>query len=200
MNIIPKRILVLIPLLLLSQLAVASINLSFTPITQSANSLEIGIAIAGLDEGIAPSLSYYDFDIGFDHNQLTFVNAIFGDNLLGNQLDLFNFNDNVTSAEIISPGLLNLSEVSFDSATDLNNLQADSFTLATLNFQIVNPGTSLMSLAVLGLGDADSNSLSVANITAPITTVPLPSAFILMASSLIGLVYTGNRRRVNPLH
>jgi len=191
-----KKSWLLAPLMLVSSMTQASITLSLSPIVHSANSVQIGIAIAGLETS---SLGAYDFDISFDPSQLSFDHAVFGDSILGNQLDLFHLGGNLTTADNIGPGLINLSELSLDLASDLDSLQADSFTLATLNFWIVNPGSSTLSLNVLSMADADGQALNVANVSTPINTVPLPSAVFLMAPSLIGWAFFGRRKRTQTL-
>lgn len=194
-----KKSWLLAPLMLVSSMTQASITLNLTPIVHSGNSLQIDIAISGLAEAAAPSLGAYDFDISFDPSQLSFDHAVFGDSMLGNQLDVFNLGGNFTTADSIGPGLINLSELSLDLASDLDNLQADSFTLATLNFLIVNPGSSTLSLNVLSMADANGQALNVANVATPINTVPLPSAMLLMAPSLIGWAFFGQRKRTQTV-
>ncbi|NOT10795.1 MAG: hypothetical protein HOP23_03010 [Methylococcaceae bacterium] len=192
MNLKLYKLLNLTALFLANGIAQAAINLDINPIAQSGNSVDIGIVISGLDSGAAPSLSTYDLDLNFDPSQLSFASADFG-----NQLDLFNSGSNLTTAEITSPGVLNLFELSFDSPADLNILQADSFTLATLTFNIVNAGTSQLEIFINALGDADGNPLAnVALTSASITTVPLPPAFFMMAPVLAGLAYKGKNRKI----
>lgn len=196
MNPKPYNLLLLTTLLLVNGIAQAAINLSINPSVQSGDSVDIGIVISGLDSGLAPSLSTYDLDLNFDQGQLSFANAVFGDSVLGNQLDLFNFGTN-SAAGLSRPGVLNLFELSSDSPADLNNLQADNFTLATLTFNILNAGTSQLDITINVLGDADGNSLGDATATpAAITTVPLPPAFFMMFSGLFA-VFTTSYRRLN---
>jgi hypothetical protein len=193
------KLVVLTMLLLANGIVQAAINLGVNPIAQSGDSVDIGIVISGLDSGVAPSLSTYDLDLYFDQSQLSFASAVFGDSVLGNQLDLFNFGSNPAFTGITSPGVLNLFELSFDSSADLNDLQADSFTLATLTFNILNAGTSQLDILINALGDADGNSLGDATATpAAITTVPLPPAFFMMFSGLFA-VLTTRRNRPNQI-
>jgi hypothetical protein len=117
--------------------------------------------------------------------------------VLGNQLDLASLGS-TTIAELTGVGIVNLFELSGDAAEDLNTLQADSFNLATVTFDVLNVGTSLLQLDFNALADADGKALSAVTLSAPVTTVPLPSAFLLMASSLAGLMLAG--RRLQKLH
>ncbi len=193
MNTLIYRLLFLTSLLLFTGITQANISLGISPITQSGNSVNLGIVISGLSSASAPSLGGYDFDIGFDPAHLSFNSAIFGDSVLGNQLDLFNLGSNYTTANLVSPGILNLSELSFDAIADLNTLQADSFTLATLSFNMLNPGTSQLTVAINVLSDAEGSALLANNTSVDITTVPVPGAAWLMLSGL-GVFF-----RKNPL-
>lgn len=169
---------------------------SISDISQTGNSVNVQISISGLGANIAPSLGAYDLDLSFDSSHLAFSGAVFGDALLGNQLDLLNFGDTSSSAFLATADTLNLSELSFDTVEDLNNLQADSFTLATVSFDVLNVGTSQLTLFANAFADAEGNALSVITLSAPVTTVPLPSAMLLMASGLMGLGFAGKTRKV----
>lgn len=184
MKIFALKTALLLPLLLAGGTAEASVSLGFNTLSQSANALEIALVVSGLSEASAPSLSSYDLDIQFDSAHLAFAGATFGDPLLGNQLDLFDFGANSIAADVTSPGVLNLFELSLDTPEDLNQLQADNFTLATLSFAIVNAGSSQLTIAIHALGDADGNTLAASTAPATIAAVPLPSALWLMSGGL----------------
>lgn len=162
----------------------ASIELYFDSPVRSGNLVNVGVMISGLGNQAAPSLNTYDLDIHFDDNHLTYSGIIFGDPVLGNQLDLFDFGDNVTSVDLVSNGVLNIFELSFDFPEDLNTLQADSFTLATLTFDILRNASSEISISINGLGNENGAALQAQPQSASITTVPLPSAAWLMISGL----------------
>ena len=179
-----------------------NIFLGITQITQTGNLLDVSIGISGLTSGAAPSLGTYDIDINFDPTYLSYNSTLLGDQVLGNQLDLTNLFSNLSSGEVTSPGVLNLYELSFDSVADLNALQADSFTLATVAFDVLKAGTTQLSLISNVLGDADGNALSaIIGPSVPITietlpsSVPLPSSLFMMAPGLAGLVFAGRRRK-----
>ncbi len=162
-------------------------SLGFGSITQTGQQLNVELAISGLGDGMADSLSTYDLDILFDSSHLAYVSSSFGDSELGNQLDLFGFGDNFAFSGTVVTGVLNVYEESFDLAEDLNNLQASSFNLATIAFDILKSDISQLQLLVNALGDANGNSLSATLNTATVTTVPVPAAFWLMASGLVAL-------------
>lgn len=167
---------------------------SISDITQTDNSVNVQISVSGLGANIAPSLGTYDLDLSFDPSHLAFSGAVFGDALLGNQLDLFNLGGNSSGAELTASGTVNFYELSFDSVADLNTLQADSFSLVTVSFDVLNFSTSQLTLSANVFGDAEGNDLLVTTLSAPITTVPLPSAIFLMASGLMGLGFAGRYR------
>jgi len=175
-------------LLLSSGLVNASISLGFGTAIQNAGSIDIDVIISGLASEAAPSLATYDLDINFNSSHLSFSNASFGDSILGNQLDLFDFADNFSDAYLSDVGVLNIYELSLDDPADLNNFQANSFTLATLTFDVLKSDVSQLSFFVNDLGDANDNSLATIITTGTVSTVPVPAAFWLMASGL-GLLY-----------
>lgn len=185
MNTFTFKHLLWIPLLLAGGTAEASVNLGFNTLSQTASALEIAVVVSGLNDVAAPSLSTYDLDIQFNSAHLAFVGAVFGDPLLGRQLDLLDFGSNATAAEITSLGVLNLFELSLDTPEDLNSLQAYSFTLATLSFDIINAGSSQMQIGINVFDDAVGNSIAPIISPATIAAVPLPSALWLMLGGLV---------------
>ncbi|PPD35032.1 MAG: hypothetical protein CTY19_02715 [Methylomonas sp.] len=168
---------------------------SISDITQAGNSIFVQIGVTGLNQSSAPSLGTYDLNLNFDPSHLSFSGAVFGDALLGNQLDLFNVGGNLSGADLTDPGTVNFYEVSLDSVTDLNDLQAESFTLATLSFDVLNFGTSDLTLSVNAFGDAEGNDLPVTTLSTSVTTVPLPSAIFMMVSGLMCLGFAGQSRK-----
>jgi hypothetical protein len=177
----PSRLYLLLFLLLLSDIAQASLSLALNPGTQTGNAIAVEVIISGLGDGIAPSLSTYDFDIGFDYSHLMFSGAVFGA-----QLDVLNSNSNYTVAEVIASGVLNLAELSLDSSGDLDAWQTDSFTLATLSFDVLRNASSEMTITPTVLGDGNGDPLLLTTLpqATTITTVPVPSAVWLMVSGL----------------
>ena len=170
-----------------------AITLSLNPSSTNpsvGSTLMVDVDISGLGSGTAPSLGAYDLDIGFD----TGVLSLLGAPVFGNQLDL-GFGS--LTDFIPGSGTINLSEVSlaFDPA-DLDDNQADSFTLATLSFDVIGPGTSLLTLGIIDLGDANGDPLTAsiqnASITTPSTPpgpgngIPEPATLWLLAFGLAG--------------
>lgn len=193
-----KRLATLAILIAASGGASAGISLSLTPRTQTitAGSLvTMDLRIDGLGSGVAPSLGTYDLDVTFNPSILSFISATFGDGVLGNQLDLSGLGN--VSALTPSTGVVNLFELSLDTAGDLNTLQADAFVLASLSFSGLSGGTSPLGLSVNVLGDADgaplAASLSTGSVVVtPSTAIPEPATYALM---LAGFALTGTARK-----
>jgi len=189
----PYKLLSIIFLLLVTNVANASISLGFGESIQTGSTVNIDVTISGLGIEVAPSLYDYSIDISFDSSHLSFSEASFGDSVLGNQLDLFDLG-NDSGALVKDVDLLNIYEFSFDEVTDLNDYQADSFTLATLSFNILQYGNSQLSFIGYDLGDTNLDEFGIGNLltatlgTGTVSTVPVPAAFWLMASGL-GLLY-----------
>src|SRR5689334_6984032 len=180
--------------LLVSPVAADVLSLGFIPASQSANvggSTSVNLAISGLGNHTAPSLGDYDLVINFDSGILAFNSLIFGDPILGDQLDLFGLG-NVNGFQPLGAGSLNLFEVSLDSAADLDSMQNASFILATLRFDVMSAGTSTLSIGINSLGDSLGNPLSVDTATGAITAVPELGTSSLLGSLLYG-IYAGRR-------
>jgi hypothetical protein len=161
-----------------------------------SSSTDIELFISGLGIGGAPSVGEFDLDVTFDPAVIGFSSASFGDPILGDQLDVFGLGS-ITSA---TPGadFVNLFELSFDSASDLNDWQADSFTLATLTFDLLSTGTSPLGLSLWSLADADAENLSAdlfgGSIDVNAAPVPEPATLILLFSGMAGLGVFGRKR------
>lgn len=70
----------------------APITISILPASQSVNlgsTTTVNLTIAGLGNHVAPSLGTFDLNIDFNPTILGFSTFVFGDPVLGDQLDLF---------------------------------------------------------------------------------------------------------------
>jgi hypothetical protein len=191
-----------------------AISLDFIPASLSVaqgQPLSVALAISGLGNQAPPSLAAFDVDVTFNPTLLSFMSATFGDPVLGDQLDLAGLGINAPLAMITSPGTLHLAEVSFDSQSDLDTIQAGDFTLATLTFDAIAQGAMTFGLTLNAFGNSSGDPLTDTNGNPPqvtpgtgaitvtpgqITSVPEPSTFTLFGAGMLALVgYTWRRQR-----
>jgi hypothetical protein len=174
-----------------------ALTLDFVPSSWSTTlgtPVDIELRISGLGAGGAPSLGAYDITLAFDPTILGFKSFTFGDKTLGDQLD-WNGTGTAAGFDGSVAGSLNVFEVSFALAADLDTLQASQFSLGTMSFDTLNAGTSSLGIGSYLLGDAVGNVLladvlGTASITVkrPGTTVPDPfNSAQLLALCLLGL-------------
>jgi hypothetical protein len=142
---------------------VPAVTLGLDPPAQSVSvgeQVEVALVIAGLGAAVPPSLGTFDIDVTFDATVLSLNDVAYGDPALGDQLDLLGLGS--VTATGPGAGSVSLFELSIDPIAELNDLQADAFTLAVLTFGAVGPGSSGLNLAVNALGDAEGASLLTA--------------------------------------
>ena len=186
------RVLTIISLLLfLGASASANITLSIAPTTQSVlagNTVDVAVNISGLGALTAPSLGAYDLDVTFDSSILAFNSVAFV-----SQLDLA-IMGSTTGYDASAAGVLNGFEVSLESISNLNSLQAGSFNLFTLTFDTLALGTSGVGISNVVLGDASAAPLFADVVGGEVTVIPAPAAVMLGGLGL-GFVSWFRRRR-----
>lgn len=154
-------------------------------------SVEVQVRISGLSDASAPSLGVYDVDFNYDASLFNFNAISWGDATKGNQLDLAGVGTLQSSNS--SSGWLNIFEVSFDEAFDLELLQAGEFTLFSILFEAIAIGSGNFSLTSNALGDAYGSELLVDTINGTAVnvgsvSVPEPSSLILLLGLLAAVI------------
>lgn len=177
----------------------AAVILSLQPTSQTATPgdvVSLDLVISGLTAGSADSLGDFDVDIGYDTGAMSLVGFSLGSSLG----DIGAFEALDFSLGDIGGGIVNVTEVSLLSVSDLDALQADSFALATFDFMVdilpVGSSTLVDIGTVNALGDGfglplNLMSTSGAVIRNPRLTVPAPPTLVLIVMGL-ALIY---RRR-----
>lgn len=180
---IKKSILIAVIFWLLNSVAHAVV-IELSPVEQDVelgNSVSIDINISGLGDGSADSLGAFDLDLLYDSSLLDFNSVVFGD-----QLDPFGLGS-VTSVDSSVSGIVNIFELSLDSASDLDAFQTGSFTLATVTFDSLLTGTAELSLGDTLLSDAYGSVLlprQTGNASVSIS-VPEPQTLLLLLPMLL---------------
>jgi len=154
------------------------------------DSIEVAVRISGLNDTSAPSLGAYDVNFLFDNSLFSFDSISWGDSAKGNQLDLAGFGSlqDATSGS----GWLNLFEISFDDALELDLLQAGEFTLFSVLLNTIATGTGNFSLVANTLGDAYGDNLVAGQIngtqvTTGAVSVPEPSSVLLLLVGILAI-------------
>ena len=155
--------------------------------TNVGDNIEVQVRIIGLSDASAPALGVYDVNFNYDASLFNFSSILWGDSTLGNQLDLSNFG----SLQDSSSGLggLNVFELSFDEAMDLELLQAGEFTLFSVLLNAVAIGSGNFSLTTNAIGDAYGNDVLIDTINGTAVnisgvSVPEPSSLLLLLGML----------------
>ncbi len=177
--------------------------LSLSPSTLStdigAGPVLIDVVVNGLEAGGANDIvSAYDLTLGFDSSILSFSSI----SVDGSQFEAFPFgffagSDSSTSGEI------SFSLTSIESDAILQVLQGDSVTLASIAFDTVGTGTSLLDFShvdITGLGflglPLNAATGSQVTVTSNATSVPEPSILALMSLGLLGFGVVRRKARL----
>jgi len=169
-------------------------TISLTPTTQDmsiGSTASVDLNISGLGNFTDPSLGAFFTEITFDDSILSFDSVTYG-SFLGDT-DPSSFETDIVT--IVGPGFVSLDEFSFLFDFELDALQPDNFTLATLSFTATTTGSSLLEFGAMDLSDAIGLSildptLETAGITVksvPPVTVPEPGILMLFLSGVLVL-------------
>lgn len=153
-----------------------------SPTIVAGETVSIDVSIAEVIPGGPPSVGAFDLDVTFDSAMLTPTGITFGP-FLGDT-SLF---EALTDVRLLV-GVVNLAEVSLLSPAQLDALQPDIFTLATLSFTALASGTTTLAFSDITVDDAFGNLLIG-------TKVSEPSALLLLCSGLAGLLGVARWRR-----
>jgi hypothetical protein len=171
--------------LLFSLPAQADIQVSLVPDNLSPSlgtELSWVVAISGVGSGTA--LGVFNVSVNFDPTALSYVQTIFGDPVLGDQLNLLGLGQNVLATP--STGSVDLIEFSLDDSTTLATLQATSFTLATLTFDTLAVDKGSLVVVINSLSDAYWNSTTkYTTQNSAVTITGSSSSSVLLLSALL---------------
>lgn len=190
--------------LLLSVMFASSVNATLFSIELDQTDFNVGqtltanLVVSDIEKdsiGFTSLIADFELDLMFDNSLLSFDSLSFGEKL-GDGLDSLQL-DNVTAS-----GILNIFELSYLLYDELLVLQdgISKFTLASINFDIINVGSGLFSLNNIAAGndigtaltDIQSNSTSFIT-TSGTTAIPEPTSVALI---LVGLMLVQVRRMI----
>jgi hypothetical protein len=189
--------------LLMVSTGAEAITLSFDPPTQNVGlgPVDVNVVISDLGNNAPPSLGAFDLDISFNDAILDFTGLMFGDPILGNQLDLtppplgpFGTINGFVEDPNPAVGLVDFFEISLDAPSVLDSLQPDSFVLATLSFNVVAGGLSPLNFTSIVLSDSLGNTLQ-ASTSSGLIGVPEPAPIFLFVAGLAGVGLVAQRRK-----
>ncbi|WP_019601425.1 PEP-CTERM domain protein [Teredinibacter turnerae] len=153
---------------------------------------QVGVDIWVSDLGDNFALGDFDFDLTFDSSIISFDSVSFGSGL-GDSWQDYSATD----------GLLNLNELSWETAGSLLTNQPMNFSLATILFNTEAIGSTQVSFStVWALGDQWGNpfdfttSDGTINVIGGVNPVPLPGSLPLMLSGLIAAGFVRYKKQL----
>lgn len=151
--------------------------------------VSLDLVISGLDAGGPNSLGAFSLYVRFSALALRYDSVEFGHYLGDTDPMAFETSVYVDDTNATAyPSMVYLDEVSFLFDWELDMLQSDSFTLATLNFTGAAPSFSLVSIYNVVLSDAFGYQLPAPTLVRAGITVPEPPTVVLISMAWLGLV------------
>lgn len=183
---------------LLCMLAIPAhaVSIGFSPASPTVSIgefFDVDVVISELGIGDAPSVGVFNFDIDYIPTVLSADTVSFGSDLGGNSL--------TQAFDLSTLGFVNFAEISLLPPDILNTLQPDSFTLATLTFEAIGLGQSLLSFPGISIQDALAVDLTVTletggNVTVqPAAAVPEPNAIMLFGIGIFTMAVSRKRKQ-----
>jgi hypothetical protein len=198
MMVLPMRMirfarLSLLALLICAAPAAHAISLSISPSSQSVGagtSVSVDVLVTGLGNGVPPSLGGFDLDIAFDPSILVLTGASLNAPLGASAQ--FHFSVGATASGAVA----NLFALSSLSGLELDAMQGAEFTIATLVFSTLAPGTSALTLGNVALKDGAGAPLVVdASFNGQIQVVPEPATSLGVGLGFVALALLRVRLR-----
>jgi hypothetical protein len=189
-------------------------SIQLTPVLTDitvGNSFSVDVTISGLN-GLSPALALADFDLDISYNSalLHASGVSFGTGL--------GF-PNISGFDLSAAGIVDLFSSAIANYATLRALQGDSFTLATLTFLSLAPGTDTLAFVqnanfVLDLINADNDPVNgadpsvcqtrscvgVANASVVIhegSALPEPNSSLLLGAAVLALLVTRRAEKVS---
>ncbi len=150
-----------------------------TPFVKPGGTLLVDVNIAGLGDGVAPSLGTFDLDVSFDALLLGFEAVEFG--LL---LGVPGLGQAIVSSGAVG-GVVDLAEVSFLSSVALDALQSDAFTLATIEFTVLAVGSTTLEFDQTVLGDGAGAPLASTSSDLTVVTPEIGTALLVGCGAVL---------------
>lgn len=169
----------------------SAVFLGFSPAStafSNGDALSLDIVVSGLaaDNEI---VSAFDLNVGYDSSLLSFTGATFGSDLGANpSSNLFDFTSEAyADYDDTIMGTVNIWSLSWLTDAQLDALQGDSVTLASLGFNALGSGDTADALNFAFGPGQDIKGLNAK----PLDIVPEPGTFVLLVSGLACLVGLG---------